>query len=198
MKNLSKSIVALFVSVAAVLSVSSCSDDLSKSMVLSGQWEGDFGMTYDYSYKGRTYTFHSDYTDIVFYPDYDYATHGKGYQYDYYSNGPYVYQTYSFRWEIEDGVVYLTYPYNKLLNCSIRDYHMTNTKFAGYFGSSDVKFSLRKYEDYYDWTPYENTYTYRSRDNWYNYYTSVGVATKAVPADDAEGQIVKVYNRYNQ
>lgn len=197
MKNLKKSIVALFVSAAAVLSFSSCSDDLSKSMVLSGTWQGDFGMTYDYNYRGNSYTFHSDYTNIVFYPKYDYATYGNGYQYDYYSEGPYVYQTYSFKWEIEDGVVYLTYPHDPLLNCSIHDYHMTNNKFTGYFGNSNVHFSLRKYEDYYDWTPYENTYTYRSRDNWYR-VTNAGVESKAVSADAAEGKIVRVYNRYNQ
>ncbi|MCR5004241.1 MAG: hypothetical protein K5984_07715 [Bacteroidales bacterium] len=196
MKTLKKTAVAFFAAIISLISISSCSDDLSKSMVLSGQWTGDFGMSYVYSYSGRSYTFDSRYTDIVFYPDYDYATEGYGYQVDFYDEGPYVYQSYKFDWEIEDGVLYMDYRYSSMLDCTIHDYHMTNDRFYGYFGNSDVRFSLAKLADYYDWTPYENTYSYGGR-TWYR-YDSVKSAGDALPVNPEDGQIVKVFNRYNK
>ena len=48
-------------------------EDVEESMVLTGQWQGNWGMYYDYEYRGKIFTFDSYDTDIVFYPDYDYA-----------------------------------------------------------------------------------------------------------------------------
>ena len=61
-------------------------------------------MYYEYEYRGHIYTFDSYDTDIVFYPEYDYATYGYGYQVDWYEEGPYERMSFKFNWEIRDGV----------------------------------------------------------------------------------------------
>lgn len=141
--------------------------DKAQSMAFSGEWTGDFGMYYNYRYAGRTYTFWADYTNIVFYPRYAGATYGTGKQVDYYYDGPYAYEYHSFNWEIRAGIVYLDYPSDRSLNTSIYDYRMTNSSFYGYFGDSNESFSLRKIADYYDWTPYVNTYGNHHNTGWY-------------------------------
>ena len=88
---------------AMATTLTSCDEDLTRAITLSGEWEGDFGMYYEYEYHGRVYTFDSYDTRIVFYPDHDYATYGYGKQVDYYEYGPYAYQHYRFRWYISRG-----------------------------------------------------------------------------------------------
>ena len=110
---------ASFIFMMAVLSFSSCIDmeDTNKSMVLSGEWRGDFGMYYDYRDDyGRVYTFDSYDTYLTFIPAYSYANYGRGTQVDYYDYGPYEYQYYKFRWSVENGYIYLTYDYDPQLN----------------------------------------------------------------------------------
>ena len=68
---------ASFIFMMAVLSFSSCIDmeDTNKSMVLSGEWRGDFGMFYDYrDNNGRVYTFDSYDTYLTFIPAYSTRT----------------------------------------------------------------------------------------------------------------------------
>ena len=50
---------------------------------------------------------------------------------------------------------------------------MTNDYLTGVFDYSGTSFRLRKIVDYYDWTPYVNTYGYSSRNNW-SYTRSAG------------------------
>ena len=154
-------------------------EDYDQSKVLSGQWQGDFGMNYQYTfnYRGRTYTetFDSYDTDVVFYPDYNGATHGYGKQVDWYEYGPYEKIYHRFDWKIVNGVVQLRYPDDPRMSTDIYDYHMTNDYFSGYFDYTKESFKLRKLADYYNWTPYVNTYSYYDRYNWYdpwynNYY----------------------------
>ena len=71
---------------ASLMMTSCMDDDTAESITLSGQWTGNFGMFYDYEYRGQIYTFNSYDTDIVFYPDYNYATHGYGYEVDFYND----------------------------------------------------------------------------------------------------------------
>ena len=102
-------------------------EDTRQSMVLSGEWKGDFGMYYEYvDGYGQCYTFDSYDTRITFIPAYSYAHHGTGTQVDYYDYGPYEYQYYSFRWSVSDGIITLVYDYDHQLDTRIGDYHMTN------------------------------------------------------------------------
>lgn len=156
------------------MTFTSCEDeDTHEAMVLSGQWYGDFGMYYEVQDRyGNWQRFDSYDTDIVFYPDYDYATHGYGKQVDYYRYGPYDYQYYYFNWSIRNGVVYLTYPHDSNLNTGIYDYRMNNDYFEGRFEGSDTRFSLRKIVDYYDWSYYNGygNYYYYPSNYYYDYY----------------------------
>ena len=181
MKKISTLWIALC-TVMATTVLSSCDDDMSRAMTLSGEWRGDFGMFYEYEYYGRIYTFNSYDTRLVFYPDYDYATHGYGKQVDYYDQGPYVYQYYYFNWYIDRGDLVLDYPYDPNLNTVIHDYHMSSSTFYGYFGNSNNKFYLRKTADYYNWGGYNGDYDYGSRDNWYYGYRNY-VKRQPAPAD---------------
>lgn len=141
--------------------------DVKQSIKFAGQWTGDFGMYYTYRYHGRLYTFDSYDTNIVFYPEYDGATHGYGKQVDYYERGPYEYIYNRFNWEIRNGIVYLQYHSDPSLDCAIYDYRMTADRFQGRFGSSNDKFYLTKIADYYDWTAYMDYYFYYPNDGWY-------------------------------
>ena len=142
-------------------------EDTRQSMVLSGEWQGDFGMYYEYvDGYGRCYTFDSYDTRITFIPAYSYAHHGTGTQVDYYAYGPYEYQYYSFRWSISDGIICLVYDYDHELDARISDYHMTNDFLTGVFSASGTSFRLRKIADFYDWTPYVNAYGFNFRINW--------------------------------
>ncbi|MCM1313093.1 MAG: hypothetical protein NC206_05085 [Bacteroides sp.] len=182
--------------------LSSCVDeDVNQAMALSGQWRGDFGMYYYYEYGRKVYRFDSYDTDIVFYPDYDYATHGYGKQVDYYREGPYSYQYYYFDWSIRDGVIYLSYPYDKELDTSIYDYRMTSDLITGYFGNTNTRFTLYKLVDYYDWSSYNGNYSHGgfvSGWNWGNYgYYSKSRDGKTVPTDELEeGHVVGRGNRF--
>ena len=192
--------------IASVMLFSSCQymEDVNQSMVLSGEWRGDFGMYYNYvDRSGREYTFDSYDTYLTFVPAYNRARYGSGTQVDYYEYGPYEYQYYSFRWNIEGGVIYLTYDYDHNLDTRINDYHMTNDYFSGTFAYSGTSFRLYKIVDYYDWTPYVNSYGYGYRNNWNRSYApgtrsdgellTDSVATDSIAASapvEVEGQII--------
>lgn len=157
----------------SAFALTSCVDmeDTSQSMVLSGEWRGDFGMYYTYvDGRGRHYTFDSYDTRLTFIPAYSQAQHGRGTQVDYYEYGPYEYQYYKFSWSVNNGNIYLTYDYDHELDTRISNYRMTNDYFSGTFASSGTSFRLYKIADYYNWTPYVNIYGYDSRDDWYDNY----------------------------
>lgn len=192
--------------IASVMLFSSCQymEDVNQSMVLSGEWRGDFGMYYNYvDRSGREYTFDSYDTYLTFVPAYNRARYGSGTQVDYYEYGPYEYQYYSFRWNIEGGVIYLTYDYDHNLDTRINDYHMTNDYFSGTFAYSGTSFRLYKIVDYYDWTPYVNSYGYGYRNNWNRSYApgtrsdgellTDSIATDSIAASapvEVEGQVI--------
>lgn len=144
-------------------------DDVHASVTLSGDWDGDFGMYYDYYDRHGRYveTFNCHDTDISFYPDYDYASHGYGYQVDFYRKGPYTKIYHSFEWEIHNQNIYLYYAGEKELDTVIRDYRLNSSYFTGYFNNSTTRFSLSKYRDYYEWDPYWDEY---GRDGYGYYY----------------------------
>lgn len=194
--------------VVAPLLMSSCHDgDVERAIYLSGSWTGDMKMYYGIEDRhGHYVEFDASLTDIVFYPEYEYATYGYGKQVDWYDEGPYERQYYYFEWRVRNGVLELYYPEDKDLDTKIYDYDMANGYFTGYFGNSNTKFRLRKVEDYY-WDPYyDDCYMYWSSDCWYDYfyddpyywspYTRASQETTNTEA--VEGKIVKRGSRYNQ
>lgn len=190
-----------------IMSLSSCNviwdpigdPDVNQSIKFAGQWTGDFGMYYSYRYMGRTYTFDSYDTDIVFYPEFDGATYGWGKQVDYYEKGPYTHIYNRFDWEILQGVVYIKYYSDNGMDCAIYDYVMTNNRFSGRFGNSTDRFYLTKIADYYDWSIYLDYYFLFPNTGWHwapRLSGQAGTATedtltlpmrRAVPGDDNDG-----------
>lgn len=180
---------------AAMAAFTSCErdPDVDRSMIIAGDWTGDFGMYY---YDGR-YEIDADYTDLTFIPAYEYATHGTGIQVDHYHYpAPYAYIYYRFNWRIYHGMLRLTYPYDHSLDVDIYEYDMTSRYFTGRVGNTGFK--LYKINDYYDWGPYTHDYGYGYGD-WYNggYYGYYANTRSADATDEAEPQI-KVGNRFKE
>lgn len=177
------------------VSLTSCMDeDVEESIVLSGQWYGDWGMYYQTRdpYTGRVITYDSYDTDIVFYPDYNYATHGYGYQVDWYRYGPYEKLSFRFEWSITNGIVEIYYPGYPEYNTFIRDYRLSNDYFSGYLGNSNIRFNLAKIRDYYDWSYYYG-YDYHPWGWGYSKTRSTG-SEEETPSTD--GTIIKIGSRY--
>ena len=174
-------------------------EDVKESIVLSGQWRGDWGMYYQIEHRGRVYTYDSYDTDIVFYPDYDYATYGYGYQVDWYDYGPYERLSFRFKWSIDNGIVKIYYPGYPEYDTFIRDYRLSNDYFSGYLGNSNTRFSLGKLRDYYDWTPYSyyDYYPWAYYGWTWDYYYGKTRSTdcEEVPLS-SDDKIIKIGNRY--
>lgn len=189
--------------IACACIFSSCVDmeDTNQSMVLSGEWRGDFGMYYTYvDARGREYTFDSYDSYIRFIPDHSYANYGTGTQVDYYEYGPYEYQYYYFTWSVRNGSIYIYYDYDHDLDTRISNYHMTNDYFAGTFANSGTTFRLYKIADYYNWTPYVNAYGFGSRNDWdygYHYYAPQSRSDVEAPGDSiqSEGKVLRMGRR---
>jgi len=184
------------------LTLTSCiNEDIETSITLSGDWYGDFGMCY-YLRNGDRYDSYD--TDISFYPDYDYATHGYGYQVDYYKYGPYERIYHSFHWTVQNQNIILEYCDDNYYDTVIRDYRMSHSTFTGYFGKGSEQFRLSKYSDYYNWNPYWNDY---GRDGWGyywydDYYYAPTRSTDSASADslkaNKEAEIVGYGNRFSE
>lgn len=184
----------------------SCNEDVERSMALSGQWRGDWGMYYEIEHRGRIYRFDSYDTDIVFYPARDYATYGYGYQVDWYREGPYERMSYRFEWSIDNDVVRMYYPGYPEYNARIHDYYLSYDVFRGYFDGSSTPFRLYKLVDYYNWDDYAR-WDYHYWDSpiwsWDIYYMAksrdgqlMQNATADTPSDSA--RVVKIGNRFDE
>ena len=194
-----QSFFAVFLFMMSAFAFSSCQDieDTNQSMVLSGEWRGDFGMFYNYvDGRGRQYTFDSYDTRLTFIPAYSYASYGRRTQVDYYDYGPYEYQYYKFSWHVSNGNIYLTYDYDHELDTGINNYCMTNDCFSGIFSSSGTSFRLYKLADYYNWTPYVNIYGYEDRYGWdYDYYYAAPYSRSGGEQTDSIASEGKVLSR---
>lgn len=173
--------------------MTSCdNDDIIESRILSGEWEGDFKMSYDYEVYDRygrryVYTAYADLTNIVFYPSDRYATYGTGTQVDFYNDRrvPYARMYYNFKWEIRNGIIYMTYPYeDRYLNTEIRDYMLSETEFRGYLGWTDTRFCLHKLAGF-DWRPYSGGYGYWDNEYYEDYYYPYYAPRKANSTTDS-------------
>lgn len=181
---------------ALCTSLTSChNEDVHESIVLSGQWRGDWGMFYEIADRGgRIYRYDSFDTDIVFYPEYNYASYGYGYQVDWYDYGPYERLSFRFTWRVENGIVSIYYPGYPEYNTFIRDYRLDNDYFSGYLGDSGTRFRLSKIRDYYDWSYYYG-YDYHFWDWDYYYGKTRSADSGEIPFGDG-ATIIKVGNRY--
>ena len=177
--------------------MTSCDEDEKMAFKLGGEWYGDFGMNYTVEHRGRLYTYDSYDTYLKFYNDGISASHGWGKQVDYYDYGPYEYMYYKFYWRIRDGVIHITYPRNPELEVTIYDYRMTWSRFFGWFGNSDVQFSLDRLDRDYDWDCYTNDYYCYDRggwsfdigfgyDNYYPYYAKSRAAGDSIATKECE------------
>ena len=198
------SLLSIIAAIGLCAAFTSCNDDdTEEAMVLSGEWQGNWGMYYEVEDPyGNIVAFDSYDTDIVFYPDYNYATHGYGYQVDWYRTGPYERLSYRFDWSINNGVIYLNYPGFPEYNTSIRDYRMNNNRFTGYFSNGTEPFYLYKIADYYDWSyyyPYEYHTWVSIGWSWDFYYaktrTETGEANSTTNKTTEKPRIVKIGSR---
>lgn len=166
-----KKFFALFCGLASLVMMTSCwDDDTERSIDLSGAWDGYFGMYYEcYDRHGKLHQYDSEYSELEFLPDYNYATHGIGHEVDYYDYGPYDYQYYFFYWEIRDGVISLSYPHAHDLDVDLYDYHLSSRLLTGRF-KSGTRFELDKYKDYYyGWHNDYCRYGCDDYDWWYSH-----------------------------
>ena len=161
------------VTAATLTSFTSCTEDSDIARVLSGCWEGDFSMYFVYEDRyGELIEVEAEYTDLEFVPSANSSTRGIGYQTDYYDYGPYDEVYHSFSWEVRGGNIYLDYRHgdDEDLTTFLRDYHLTNDRLTGYFGNTTSSFYLRKYENYYDWTPFIDYYGDYNTGRGYGYH----------------------------
>lgn len=198
MKRMNK-FYAWMLGLVSVFAFTACDDDVDRAMALSGDWTGYYGSWYAYDYgHGDIVEYDSYKSDVVFYPDYDYATHGYGIQLDYYRTGPYRQQYFRFYWDVKGRDIYLTYPHNHDLDTVIYDYTLSNYHFTGYFGDSDDFFDMTKITSYYDWSPYYDDWGYWYYDDWYYGYAKTRSLNKdsvEIPLKPEEGKIVKYGHR---
>ena len=141
------------------LMLSSCDEDLYDAMEISGEWEGDMGMFVN---DGK-YEYDAINTYMAFYPDYEYAKHGYGEQIDYYARPcPVHHQNFFFEWDVVNGVLYITYPYNESLNVALGDYRFKYRRGRRCmdFSIGGVFHRLYKLTDYY----YDDYY---AESDWY-------------------------------
>lgn len=201
-----KKSITLFSTIALLIacaSLTSCDNgDVEESIILSGQWRGDWGMFYEIEHRGRIYRFDSYDTDIVFYPDHDYATHGYGYQVDWYDFGPYERLSFRFEWSVDRGIVNIYYPGYPEYNTFIRDYHLSGDYFSGYLGDSNTWFSLGKIRDFYNWG-YYSQWNYHPWEysgwSWDYYYGRTTRSTNdEEPTLSTEDKIIKIGSRYTE
>ena len=184
---------------AALATFTSCTDDDDvKGMVLSGEWQGDFDMYYDYQYSwGDIVTFVADKTYLEFIPFEHSYNSGYGYQVDFYydRSSPYDEIYHAFSWEVRYGTIYLYYKGEHEWDTYLRDYRMTNDRLTGYFENTSNPFSLRKLTDYYDWTPYINTYGDYYHGYGYGYGRPGYYYSKTRGGEEAmDGKIVRYGN----
>lgn len=140
-----KSIFATALILATALSFTSCKDT-DDSIDLSGEWFGDMAAFY----TENNITYWAEHTEIVFIPDYDYATHGYGEEVDYFDLPcPIAYQNLKFEWRIKKQVLYVNFPMAPGMNVVINDYHFTHSRSRLEFTIDGVPCILYKLSDYY-------------------------------------------------
>ncbi len=153
-----KFLLGLVTLVVALGMFSSCEEDEDRDLaiVLSGEWEGDFGAFYTISINGsKPEPYRAEYTRLQFTPFRDYSKRGYGTEIDFYGpRSPYPELAYKFRWEVEDGVIYIEFIGHDNMDLVLNDFKMDSKWFTGKIDGK--RFSLEKMTDFYDWTPWDD------------------------------------------
>ena len=162
-------LLTLLAALCCLSALTSCDEDHQISYNLSGEWRGNFGMFYNVTdRRGIEYTYDADETYIKFVSNgIGFASHGYGYQVDFYDFGPYAELYYKFSWDVTDGVITLDYHYDDQLDTRIVNYHLTSTHFTGRFENASSSFALYNLTDW-DWSPFTGyNYGYYYGNQWY-------------------------------
>lgn len=147
---------------------------------LRGHWFGDLDMYYD-GIPARG-------SDIIFYPE-GYGYHrGTGTQIDYYGRYGRERIIHDFSYQINRGVIYLTFYDEPELDCTISDYGLNAYKFWGRIDGrySSTNFSLRNYDSDWDRYGYDG-YDYDYDRRYYGgYYTKQEIDLEDLSTRTAE------------
>jgi len=123
----------------------SCDEDFSINMSLSGEWEGTLRVS-DVDFGSDTYN-----CIMAFKPNSGLSSKGSGYQIIYYYNGysrkQYVYD---FYYTVRNGDIIIDFDDPSRRNVTIFDYKLNGNYFDGYYGDkySESHFKLYKVYDY--------------------------------------------------
>ena len=206
-----KKISTLLIGILAMIAFTSCDEDVTTAYRLEGEWTGNMGMYYSFADRyNRIWEVDAAYTNIRFFRQG--SDYGYGDQIDFYTEGPYRYQSYYFKWSVSNGVIQMYYPYDPKLNCDIYQWSISNhydshTRqytyvFAGRI--NQTSFLLYKLTDfswnsygYYD--DYNNYYGYGYYDDYdyyyqygYNYSKTRSESADSTTSDTAKGNITVV------
>lgn len=187
-----KKITTLLIALTAMLCVS-CDEDSEVAYYLEGEWEGNMGMYYVYNDRYGSVEYDAQYTNIRFFRQT--LTSGYGDQVDFYRTGPYRWQSFSFRWRVQDGNIYLYYDYANELDCVIYDYYLDYNYLGGRIGNTRIR--LTKLDDFKwsDYNNYNNGYSYSYYNSYYSYAKTR--AGESVTDSVQTGKIVKRGSRFS-
>lgn len=163
----------ILVALVGVAVVSGCSEDAMEANRLSGEYEGTFGMYYEYTRGGRVYQFDAAYTYLQL-NNYAFSSKGTGVQIDYYDRGPYTEIWHDIKWKVNhdaSGRQFITFHYlwEREWDTNIYDYKITPHAFYGYFDNSTERFYLTNLNPPagFSWEPYyERDYGWRYNNGW--------------------------------
>ena len=191
---LMKKITALLIALTAMVCMS-CDEDTEIAYRLEGEWDGDMGMYYVYESADRygpySMEYDAQYTNIRFVRTT--LTSGYGDQVDFYNRGPYEWRSFSFRWSVRNGNIYMDYDYADELDCVIYDYYIDRNHLGGMIGNTRIvldklrDFTWDGYIDYNDGYDYNYYYDYAKT-------RSAGAAADSVKA----GRVVKGGSRCSE
>ncbi|MDO4993510.1 MAG: hypothetical protein Q4E32_00745 [Bacteroidales bacterium] len=126
-----------------------------RNQAISGEWTGDLNFSCkegDTEYKATAC--------IRFQPKDEKGLRGVGEEIEYYEKPCTIhYESLYFTWEMVDGVLELTYPYDESMNMDIYQILLTADTFEALF-NADGEFHLTKLVDYKDWGLYDKTTGY--------------------------------------
>lgn len=161
----------------SIFTLTSCDEENREANRLNGEWEGDFGMYYEYRHSGRTYRFDS-FDSYLQLNNGLFSDHGTGVQIDFYDYGPYREVWHDIVWRVNRdtyGNLYLSFHYRgeSEWDTDIYRYRLNSYQFSGYFGDSDNRFILHRLTppEGFSWEPYyAQDYGYYYNSGWSNSY----------------------------
>ena len=129
-----------------------------RNIPMKGQWMGAMGTYYD-----GTNTYDADHTYLRFLPSTDNNLKGTGEEIDFYNPPcPVKYESFYFEWEVEDGMLYLTFPWNEDLNLDLYDVILSDNQLLCQYDTEDEPrvIDLKKLTGYNKWYLYDSEQLY--------------------------------------